>query len=352
MGCCPCCCENASQPGVCCGAEGYKTCCKRPRQCCGETCCPEGECCVGGTCVPCECDPACGPCEQCTEVTEGVFECVSYCAAGEVCCDGVCKECCNDADCPEGQTCVDGTCQPACDPPCTGCSECVSGNCVTACAAGENCCNGVCQSAPCDCTPECDRCSDCVDGDCLSSCATGQNCCNGACQDAPCPECVNDADCTPPAGAVAQCCSGVCKNTQDDIGYCRDADTGNCYSATYDDCTRANQSNTFDLCACPPGPLSMFSAGLVGTELKKILARFGFVASTTCSCNKRAKIMDERGVVWCQQNIPTIVEWLQEEAAKRTKKKWRRPAVRLMVSVSGPILVRWAIRSAKKANSQ
>jgi hypothetical protein len=150
MGCCPCCCENASQPGVCCGPVGSQTCCKSPRQCCGETCCPSG------------------------------------------------------------QVCVDGACEPPCDPPCTGCSECVSGSCESTCQPDEFCCDGTCQAEPCEppCDPPCDGCSDCVDGDCISSCSEGQYCCDGVCQDEPCATpCETSEDC--PSGL--DCCNGGCE---------------------------------------------------------------------------------------------------------------------------------------------
>jgi hypothetical protein len=349
MACCKCCCEAGANPGVCCGLPGSQTCCRDPKHCCkdqlcceesetccgtqespvccesgtsccGPGCCPDeqlccegnccapGECCVDGSCVACDCDPPCSTenCEVCTEVSSGVFDCVTSCTGGQVCCGGVCQECCGDADCPEGEVCVDGTCQSDCDPPCTGCDVC------TETSPGVK--------------------------ECVSSCTGGQLCCTGVCQ-----ECCVDADCTPPAGEVAQCCDGVCKNTLDDTGFCRDADTGECYAATFDDCGRANQSNTFDLCSCPPGPLAMQSVGLVGTQLKALLSRIGIKSSPTCSCNKRAKIMDENGIEWCEQNVETICDWLAEESAKR-----KLPFVRL----AGKALIHLAIRRAKKGNNK
>lgn len=57
--------------------------------------------------------------------------------------------------------------------------------------------------------------------------------------------------------------------------------------------------------------------GGVGTELKKLLSYIGITASPTCSCNTRARIMDENGIEWCKDNIDTIVGWLREEAEKR-----------------------------------
>lgn len=63
--------------------------------------------------------------------------------------------------------------------------------------------------------------------------------------------------------------------------------------------------------------LTAATRGGVGTELKKLLAKIGIKASPTCSCNKRAQIMDEKGIEWCKENIDMIVGWLREEATKR-----------------------------------
>ena len=85
----------------------------------------------------------------------------------------------------------------------------------------------------------------------------------------------------------------------------------------------------------PPGP---------GTEMKALLAKIGIVASPTCSCNKRAKIMDEKGCDWCAENIDEIDRWLAEEAKKR-----KLP----YLSLAGKALIHLAIRRArKKGNSR
>lgn len=74
-----------------------------------------------------------------------------------------------------------------------------------------------------------------------------------------------------------------------------------------------------------------------GTELKKLLKKVGIVASPGCSCNKRARVMDEKGCQWCRENIETIVDWLGEEAAKRKLPYFR---------TVGKMLVNRAIRNA------
>lgn len=83
-----------------------------------------------------------------------------------------------------------------------------------------------------------------------------------------------------------------------------------------------------------------------GTELKALLSKIGIKSSPTCSCNKRAKIMDEKGCAWCEENIQEIVGWLKEEHAKR---KSIIPFIPLAVEQ----VVKLAIRRArKKGNSQ
>lgn len=80
-----------------------------------------------------------------------------------------------------------------------------------------------------------------------------------------------------------------------------------------------------------------------GTELKKILKKIGITATPTCSCNARARRMDEeeaREPGWCEAHLDEIVGWLREEAEKR-----RLP----FVDIAGRLLVRRAIRLARRA---
>lgn len=79
--------------------------------------------------------------------------------------------------------------------------------------------------------------------------------------------------------------------------------------------------------------------GLPGTELKALLKTIGIVSSPTCSCNKRAAVMDAKGCDWCEENIDQIDAWLAEEAKKR-----KLP----YLSVAGKALIRLAIRRARK----
>lgn len=57
----------------------------------------------------------------------------------------------------------------------------------------------------------------------------------------------------------------------------------------------------------------------VGTELKAILSTLGIKNDAGCRCGDHARVMDERGVTWCEENVETIVGWLRAEAKRR---KW------------------------------
>lgn len=54
-----------------------------------------------------------------------------------------------------------------------------------------------------------------------------------------------------------------------------------------------------------------------GTEAKRILSRFGIHTTTACSCNKRARQMDDWGIAGCLARRREIVQWFGEEAQKR-----------------------------------
>ncbi len=92
----------------------------------------------------------------------------------------------------------------------------------------------------------------------------------------------------------------------------------------------------------PATPVNPFSPGYgVGTELKKILAKFGIEATPNCACNKRAKDMDSNGIAWCEQNIGLIVSWLKEE---HTRRQYKLPFSHILTTM----LVKLAIRKAKR----
>ncbi len=83
-----------------------------------------------------------------------------------------------------------------------------------------------------------------------------------------------------------------------------------------------------------------------GTELKKLLAKVGITATPNCSCNARARKMDEeeaREPGWCEAHLDEIVGWLREEATKRGLP---------FVDMAGRVLVRRAISNARKESAR
>jgi hypothetical protein len=102
-------------------------------------------------------------------------------------------------------------------------------------------------------------------------------------------------------------------------------------------------------CQCespPPQPQPPATTHGPGTELKKLLKRVGITASPTCSCNARARKMDEeeaREPGWCEAHVDEIVGWLREEATKRGLP---------FVDMAGSVLVKRAISNARKAEAR
>jgi hypothetical protein len=88
----------------------------------------------------------------------------------------------------------------------------------------------------------------------------------------------------------------------------------------------------------PPVPYKWDPAG-AGTQLKKLLAKVGITSTENCSCNARARIMNDNGIEWCEQNTNEIVGWLKEEAGRR-----KLP----FLSFPTKILVQRAVKIAKK----
>lgn len=96
--------------------------------------------------------------------------------------------------------------------------------------------------------------------------------------------------------------------------------------------------------AMPPQELPEESVARVpdagpGTELKKLLKLMGITSSPTCSCNARAKQMDEWGPDECERRLSEILAWLEQEAARRNL-----PFVRFAADQA----VKLAIRRARK----
>lgn len=113
--------------------------CKPPYPKCdkNEHCAERGEVCVQGLCRECESDAQCKPGFECVE-----FACVQQ------------PECRLDSDCGEGQRCRGGQCVPECtsDRECAAGERCVDNRCVPEgacttdadCARGERCVAGRC----------------------------------------------------------------------------------------------------------------------------------------------------------------------------------------------------------------
>lgn len=89
----------------------------------------------------------------------------------------------------------------------------------------------------------------------------------------------------------------------------------------------------------PPSAAYNWDPAGAGTQLKKLLSKLGIKSTENCSCNTRAKIMNEKGIEWCEQNIGEIVGWLKEEATRR-----KLP----FLSLPTKILVQRAIKIAKR----
>jgi hypothetical protein len=66
----------------------------------------------------------------------------------------------------------------------------------------------------------------------------------------------------------------------------------------------------------PPARIVWDPTG-AGTQLKFLLSKLGIKSTENCSCNARARAMNERGIEWCEQNVGEIVGWLKEEATRR-----------------------------------
>lgn len=88
-------------------------------------------------------------------------------------------------------------------------------------------------------------------------------------------------------------------------------------------------------------PIARPSRSGPGTELKKLLARLGIVASPGCSCNAMAARMDAAGPDGSESMLGDVLAVMKAEAAKRGI-PWIEAAARL--------LVKRAIRNARKAS--
>jgi len=87
------------------------------------------------------------------------------------------------------------------------------------------------------------------------------------------------------------------------------------------------------MCVCRVGP---------GTELSKLLKRFGIEPTPTCQCREKAAEMDALGPDECErpERIEEVVAVMREEAAARGLP---------FLDAVGRLLVKRAIRNARRA---
>jgi hypothetical protein len=78
-----------------------------------------------------------------------------------------------------------------------------------------------------------------------------------------------------------------------------------------------------------------------GTEMKKLLAGVGIVASENCPCEQHARQMDDWGPDECSRRVDEIVGWLRDEAKNRGLP---------FLGTAGRMLVRLAIRNARRGD--
>lgn len=76
-----------------------------------------------------------------------------------------------------------------------------------------------------------------------------------------------------------------------------------------------------------------------GTELRKIITRFGFKPKPGCKCNQHIQEMNVKGCDWCEENIDTISGWLREEAQRSGLP---------FIETGARILIRRAIKNARQ----
>lgn len=67
-----------------------------------------------------------------------------------------------------------------------------------------------------------------------------------------------------------------------------------------------------------------------GSILAGMIHSLGIKMTANCSCRRHALEMNEKGPEWCEQNIDTILSWLEEESKKRSI-PFVKPVAKLMV---------------------
>ena len=101
------------------------------------------------------------------------------------------------------------------------------------------------------------------------------------------------------------------------------------------------KTNTLDRKPAPRNPPVFLSYPFgPGTMLSKILETVGIKAAPNCGCKRKALTMNINGNEWCEKNMETITDWLEEEAKKR-----KLPFLR----TAGKLLIKRAISMSKRA---
>lgn len=95
------------------------------------------------------------------------------------------------------------------------------------------------------------------------------------------------------------------------------------------------------MCGQPGAAAMVWNGPGVGDALKSMLSKIGIVAKKGCQCNQRSREMNLRGPDWCEENIDTVVGWLEEEAKSRRFPLFSRTIAYL--------LVRRAIKRVRKS---
>jgi len=80
-----------------------------------------------------------------------------------------------------------------------------------------------------------------------------------------------------------------------------------------------------------------------GTMLHSMLKKIGIKSTENCSCVSHAITMNQKGNQWCEDNIETILSWLQTESQKR-----KIPFVKSVAK----LIVQRAINKSKKYEKQ
>jgi hypothetical protein len=93
--------------------------------------------------------------------------------------------------------------------------------------------------------------------------------------------------------------------------------------------------------ACPIGKYDDVTEGGPGTELSKMLKRWGITEEAGCECKSRAAKMDLWGPNECERRTDEIVGWMREEAGRRGMP---------FVEMAARWMVRTAIKRARAAS--